>query len=175
LCDILLGNKDINAMDRSANVIEAMKFLNCLAKPLNQIVFNIDELKEQFEEDSNEEYQEMDHRKLLDVIRHKKEIFSDKSDIIYCYATLLVAISHRIAHQCYLIESKSDSPDEVLNPSLVGTEGFIITLFRYGIDAIQCLAETTKLSNIKEELKDYIRQLAAIQAGFKPAVIVIQD
>lgn len=87
-------------MDRVANAQIAMLFLNVLAKCLNLIVFKTSSLKEQFEVDSDEEHQEMDVRKLLDVIRHGQET----TNLIYCYATMLIAICHRIAHQCYLIK-----------------------------------------------------------------------
>ena len=121
-------------MDRVSNIYLVYKFLNELAKCLHNLAFSTSLLKEQFEDDTNEEFQEMDLRKLLDVVRHKSKSFGEKSDLIYSYATLLQAMCNRIAHQCYLI---TDGDSEVFSPTLVGTEGFVKTLFLYSIDFIK--------------------------------------
>ena len=107
-------------MDRVSNIYVVYKFLNELAKCLHEIVFSI---------------QEMDLHKLLNVVRHKSEELFDKSaDLIYSYATLLQAMCYRVTHQCYLI---TDGDSEVFSPTLVGTEGFVKTLFLYSIDFIK--------------------------------------
>ena len=139
LITLCLGYIPIQIMDRVSNIVEVSKFLNELAKCLHNLVFSTPILKEQFEVDSNEEYQEMDLRKLLDVVRHKsEELFDQSAHLIYSYATLLQAMCHRIAHQCYLI---TDGDSEVFSPTLVGTEGFVKTLFLYSIDFIEEINE----------------------------------
>ena len=133
----------IQIMDRVSNIVEVSKFINELAICLHNLVFNIPLLKEQFEVDSNEEHQEMDLRKLLDVVRHKsEELFGQSDDLIYTYATLLQGMCHRIAHQCYLI---TDGDSEVFSPTLVGTEGFVKTLFLYSIDFIEEINEQVSI------------------------------
>ena len=131
---LCLGTISIQTMDRVSNIVEVSKFLNELAICLHNLVFNTTLLKEQFEVESNEEHQEMYHCILLDVIRHKPEPFGQSGDLIYTYATLLQAMCHRIVHQCYLI---TDGDSEVFSPTLVGTEGFVKTLFLYSIDFIK--------------------------------------
>ena len=135
-----------------------------MARFLNVIVFKTSLLKEQFKEDSDEDHQEMDSRKLLDVIRRKikdlkiKDSFSntvfENESLIYLYATLLQGMCHRIAHQCYLVVEYQDydnDDEEVISPHLISTRGFVETFFEYGIQFAKELAyiKQTEIGNPK--------------------------
>ena len=133
-------------------------FLDQMARLLNEIVFKTSLLKEQFKEDSDEDHQEMDSRKLLDVIRRKikdlKNTVFENEPLIYLYATLLQGMCHRIAHQCYLVVEYQDydnDDEEVISPHLISTRGFVETFFEYGIEFAKELAhiKQTEIENPK--------------------------
>lgn len=123
---ILTGEIDVTKY-----IVTAHKFLDSMAKLLNKIITDIPTLKAKYEEEASEDYQMMDARKLFDVIR----VYTANQDdmaILHCLSTILLSMSNRIAHQCYLIDHAPNEDNPVFNISLVGTRGFITTMAYYG-------------------------------------------
>lgn len=165
----------LNEEERIRIIYHRHAFLDQMARFLNVIVFKTSLLKEQFKEDSDEDHQEMDSRKLLDVIRRKikdlKNTVFENESLIYLYATLLQGMCHRIAHQCYLVVEYQDYDNddkEVISPHLISTRGFVETFFEYGIEFAKALAhiKQTEIQNPKEFCASQVMKLEQISQKF---------